>query len=122
MSVAPSDGVGSAAAAAETGSELGGALGIAVFGSLLAAVYRLEIERALPANLPAGLSDRMPEGVGLAAAALSHIDGVQGASLRLASIDAYTAGFIAVAVVSAAVAVLAATIANRLRSNPDAGA
>src|SRR5262249_18392063 len=51
IGAAPPEQAGAAAALSETGSELGGALGIAILGSLGTAVYR----RALDAQLPAGV-------------------------------------------------------------------
>jgi DHA2 family multidrug resistance protein-like MFS transporter len=48
---APPERSGAASAMAETVSELSGALGIAVLGSLSAAVYRSLLSGALPANL-----------------------------------------------------------------------
>ncbi|MGQ0639149.1 MAG: MFS transporter, partial [Gemmatimonadaceae bacterium] len=52
VGAAPPERAGAAAAMSETSAEFGGALGIAVFGSIGIAVYRSMLNRALPANLP----------------------------------------------------------------------
>jgi DHA2 family multidrug resistance protein-like MFS transporter len=47
----PTERAGAAAALSETGSELGGALGVAILGSLAAALYRGGVADAVPAGL-----------------------------------------------------------------------
>ncbi|CAM4300007.1 hypothetical protein KIPE111705_46920 [Kibdelosporangium persicum] len=49
---APPERAGSASALSETGTELGGALGMAVLGSVDVAVYRAELTDTMPAGLP----------------------------------------------------------------------
>jgi len=78
VSAAPEERAGAAAAISETGSELGGALGIALLGSLGTAVYRSELAGAPPlASVPDGLLDAAGDAftsgvhaVGLATAAI----------------------------------------------------
>ena len=50
---APPERAGSASAISETSSELGGALGIAILGSIGMAVYRSRVADSIPASLPA---------------------------------------------------------------------
>src|SRR4029450_11583968 len=52
LTAAPPRRRGAASGTPETGSELGGALGIAILGSIGVAVYRGELADALPADLP----------------------------------------------------------------------
>ncbi len=52
----PVEKAGMASALSETGAELGGALGIAVLGSFLTALYRGTMSDALPPGLPADLA------------------------------------------------------------------
>lgn len=52
VAAAPPERAGAASAMAETGAELGGAMGLAILGSLGMAVYRSQ----LAANMPAGIS------------------------------------------------------------------
>ncbi|HET7081029.1 MAG TPA: MFS transporter, partial [Chloroflexia bacterium] len=49
---APPERAGAASGIAETGSELGGALGIAILGSIGTAVYRSDLAASLPAGIP----------------------------------------------------------------------
>jgi DHA2 family multidrug resistance protein-like MFS transporter len=62
---------GSASALMETCSEFGGALGIAVLGSIGTAAYRSDLN--LPANLPAGVADGAREGLPAATAAAAQL-------------------------------------------------
>jgi DHA2 family multidrug resistance protein-like MFS transporter len=50
---APPERAGSAAATSETSIEFGGALGIAILGSIVTAVYRSEMTHAVPMGVPA---------------------------------------------------------------------
>src|SRR4029450_1080553 len=52
VSSAPPGRAGGASGISETGAELGGALGIAILGSIGVAVYRGELAAALPAGVP----------------------------------------------------------------------
>lgn len=52
LSVAPAERAGGAAAVSETASELGGAVGIALLGSLGVAVYRAALAHNLPPDVP----------------------------------------------------------------------
>src|SRR5690349_22585696 len=49
---APAERAGAAAALSETGSELGGALGIAIIGSVGTAVYRSQLARVVTLGVP----------------------------------------------------------------------
>src|SRR5690606_17786240 len=57
VGAAPPERAGAASAIAETGAELGGALGLAILGSMGLALYRSQ----LTANLPAGISPEVAE-------------------------------------------------------------
>ncbi|WP_332683789.1 MFS transporter, partial [Bosea sp. (in: a-proteobacteria)] len=52
VSAAPPERAGSAAALSETSIELGGALGIAILGSVATAIYRAQMVGAVPAAMP----------------------------------------------------------------------
>jgi DHA2 family multidrug resistance protein-like MFS transporter len=52
LEAAPAARAGAASAVAETGQELGGALGVALLGSLGTAVYRHDVAGALPGGVP----------------------------------------------------------------------
>ena len=53
VGAAPPERAGAASAISETSSEFGGALGIAVLGSIGAAVYRSQLANTLPIRCPA---------------------------------------------------------------------
>jgi MFS transporter, DHA2 family, multidrug resistance protein len=102
---APPERAGAASAISETGAELGGALGIAILGSIGTAVYRSEIAQAVPADAPAQA----------AAAARDSLGGAVGAAdqLPMGVLDAATEAFthgLQVATGTAAVLVAAVAI------------
>ncbi|CAM5523826.1 MFS transporter OS=Streptomyces alboniger OX=132473 GN=CP975_25330 PE=4 SV=1 [Streptomyces alboniger] len=106
MGTAPVERAGTASSLMETGTEFGGALGMAVLGSIGTAIYRHEIPASAPAPAHETLggalavADRVP---GLAAAAReAFTSGMQGAA-------------IAGAVVLAGAAVLAAVTLRKVR-------
>ncbi|MDA3645754.1 MFS transporter [Saccharopolyspora indica] len=53
LATAPKESAGAAAAVSETANEFGGAMGIALLGSLGTVVYRSELDGALPPGVPA---------------------------------------------------------------------
>jgi hypothetical protein len=94
VSSAPPERAGAASGISETGSELGGALGIAILGSIGVAVYRGQLAGTLPAGVPGhaaavardtlggavGVAARLPEGLGVAlldAARQAFVRGMQ---------------------------------------------
>lgn len=52
VGAAPPDRAGAASAIAETSSEMGGSLGIAVLGAVSTSIYRTDVTNALPPNVP----------------------------------------------------------------------
>lgn len=99
----PPEQAGQASGLSETGTELGGALGIALLGSITTAVYRSQLPDALPAGLrPQTLGDAAQS-----AAALPHRVGAP----LLDSRDAFTQGLHLAAIISAVLAVLLAVLA-----------
>lgn len=66
---APPERAGSASAISETSAELGGALGIAILGSIGTAVYRTELAKAIPAGVPPEAQEAARDTLGGAAAA-----------------------------------------------------
>ncbi|MFI6657229.1 MFS transporter [Streptomyces sp. NPDC050523] len=104
LSSAPVERAGSAASLMETGAEFGGALGMAILGSIGTAIYRHDI----PATAP----DTARETLGGALAVAGQLPGRTGDALAAAAREAFTSGMqgaaIAGAVLLAAAAVLAA--------------
>ncbi|MTE19908.1 MFS transporter [Streptomyces sp. TRM43335] len=106
VGVVPKERSGAAAAIAETGYELGGALGIAVLGSLQTAVYRARLE--LPGNLGAGEHATVNESL---ASTLATID--DGAVVAAAR-DAFASAMRTTSFVAAVLLLVAAVIAWRV--------
>jgi DHA2 family multidrug resistance protein-like MFS transporter len=111
VGAAPPERAGAAAAISETGSELGGALGIAVMGVISAAVYRGRVADAIPAGLPHGADEAASGTLGGAQAVAGQLPDRLGGPLLDAAREAFTQGMHVVAAVSAAVAVGGAVLA-----------
>ncbi len=86
---APAEHAGAAAALSETGAELGGALGIAGFGSLGVAVYRHALADALPADLPAAARQAASATLGGASAVAAQLPHAAGLALLAAAREAF---------------------------------
>ncbi|MGW1784227.1 MFS transporter [Streptomyces sp. NPDC002143] len=106
LSAAPVERAGSASSLVETGAEFGGALGMAVLGSIGTAIYRHEI----PSSAPAPARETL-------GGALAVADGIPG--LAEAAREAFTRGMqgaaIAGAVLLAGAAVAASVTLRRIR-------
>lgn len=107
----PPERAGTASALLQTGQELGGALGVAVLGSIGAAVYRNSSALDAPAGVPADALEPARETIGGALAAAGKLSGDASASLIEAARTAFTtevhAASVAGAVVMAGAAVFA---------------
>jgi DHA2 family multidrug resistance protein-like MFS transporter len=98
VSAAPPERAGAASSIAETGAELGGALGLAVLGSLGMAVYRTQLSAAMPAGVTAAAE--LPDQLGAALLSAAQHAFVQGLHLN-ALIGAV--GFTSLAILTAVV-------------------
>jgi MFS transporter, DHA2 family, multidrug resistance protein len=115
-SVAP-ERAGTASAIAETGAELGGALGVAVLGSLGVAVYRHLMSHA---SLPPRAASEAGGTIGSASALARTLPAASGHSLMTAAAHAFTQAFAVMSAVSAAIIAVVAVVAfRRLHSTPD---
>lgn len=116
---APPEKAGAASGISETSGELGGALGLAILGSIGTAVYRSELAKTLPAGLPAETAVFARDTLGSAVAAAQQLPGQLGTHLLEAARQAFTTGLRLTAAISAVLAVGVAIIAMRLlRSVP----
>jgi MFS transporter, DHA2 family, multidrug resistance protein len=97
---APPEHAGAAAGLSETAAELGGALGIAIFGSIGLAIYRSGIGGALPAGLPVDAAAAARDTLGGAVQAGSELPGQVGAALISAARQAFTDGLHLAAAIS----------------------
>lgn len=100
MSGAPVERTGTASSLLETSAEFGGALGMAVLGSIGTAVYRHD----MPATAPA----EARETLGGALATAAHLPGRAGDSLLATAREAFTSGMQGAATAGAVVLVVAA--------------
>lgn len=115
VSSAPAERAGSVSALAETVSEFSAALGIAVFGSLGALLYRLQLSAALPAGVPPEARATLGGAVALAQAQ----GGPEGQALADAARAAFSGAVHVTAAVAAAIVLMAAVlVAVRLRGAP----
>jgi len=110
---APVERAGAASAISETSSELGGALGVAILGSIGTAVYRMRMIDAMPNGVPANVGDVARGTLGGATAVAEQLPGQLGDALLGTARDAFVQAFVATAAVNAAL-VLAAAIAATL--------
>ncbi len=108
LGAAPPERAGSASAISETGAELGGALSIAILGTIGTAVYRVEVDDGIPASVPPEEAETARDTLGGAVAVSRELtDAVAGPVLDAAR-AAFTQGLHVVALVSAILAALAA--------------
>jgi DHA2 family multidrug resistance protein-like MFS transporter len=110
-------------ALAQTGAELGGALGIAVLGSLGTAIYRGMLGSALPAGIPADLSETARDTLGGALSVAAQLtDPVAAAALTLTAQAALTTALhasSAIGFVISMASAIAAAIYLRDRKAPE---
>lgn len=110
VSSAPPERAGSAASISETGAELGGALGIAILGSVGTAIYRRMMTTPLTDVLPAPVRDALRGTLGGALGVADQIPGGQrGAVVRLAR-EAFVDAFQVSAIISVVIALAAASV------------
>jgi DHA2 family multidrug resistance protein-like MFS transporter len=92
VAAAPSERAGAASALAETGAELGGALGLAVLGSLGIAVYRSQIAAAMPPGISPEVAKAVQETLGGAVAVAGQLSDQLGVTLLSSAREAFVLG------------------------------
>jgi DHA2 family multidrug resistance protein-like MFS transporter len=122
VGTAPAERAGSAAAISETSSELGGALGIAILGTIGTALYRGQVADGIPAGVAPDAADAARDTLGGAVTAAEQLpDALAGELLDVAR-DAFTLGLqvaaLTSAVIAAATAVVAAILLRRVGAEP----
>jgi DHA2 family multidrug resistance protein-like MFS transporter len=122
LSAAPPERAGAASALSETSSEFGGALGIAVMGSIVTAIYRAKLAGALPAGVPSDAAEIARSTIGGAVSVSGQLPGVVGAELLGTAREAFAQAFGTMAVISAAIAIGVAILAMALLRRPRAHA
>lgn len=113
---------GAAASLSETSSEFGGALGIAIFGSIGTAVYRNKVGDAIPSDVAPSVAASARDTLGGAVAAADQIPGPLGAALLDAARNAFTLGFQVTAAISIVILIATAIVALVMLRRVEAGA
>jgi DHA2 family multidrug resistance protein-like MFS transporter len=108
MGAVPPERAGAAAAVVETSTEFGGALGIAVLGSIGTAIYRSDLAVSAPAGTPSAALGVARDTLGGAVSVARNLPGRAGAGLLEAARVSFTHGLNDAALGSAIVAVMAA--------------
>jgi MFS transporter, DHA2 family, multidrug resistance protein len=123
VAAAPPERAGAASAISETGAELGGALGIAILGSIGTAVYRNEIAGGIPAGVPPEAVEAARDTLGGAVETAEQLPAGLGAELLGTAHDAFVQGLELAATITAAlvlaVALLAAILLRHVRTGPE---
>jgi DHA2 family multidrug resistance protein-like MFS transporter len=113
---APPERAGAASALSETSAELGGALGIALFGSIGVAIYRAAMAGVIPEGVSAEAAEAARSTLGGAMKVASELPAATGAAVKQAAQLAFIRGLQICAMVSTAGAIgLAALAALALR-------
>jgi DHA2 family multidrug resistance protein-like MFS transporter len=108
---APPERAGAASAISETGSELGGALGIAILGSIATAVYRHAMTEGVSSAVPAAAAHAARDTLGRAVAVASELPHDLGVELLGVARAAFGDAFHLTAIISAAVVLATALVA-----------
>jgi len=111
---APPERAGAASAISETASELGGALGIAILGSIGTAVYRSAMAHAVADGLPPEAAEAVRDTLGGAVAVAERLPDPLGAELLATARQAFTQCFQLTAAICVAVVIATAIVATIL--------
>jgi DHA2 family multidrug resistance protein-like MFS transporter len=107
----PPEQAGAASGVSETSSELGGALGIAVLGSIGTAAYRTHVADALSPAVPVHTAEVVRDTLGGAVAMARELPGPMGGELLQVAREAFASSFQLAADVGAAISIATALIA-----------
>jgi DHA2 family multidrug resistance protein-like MFS transporter len=111
---APVERAGAASAISETSSELGGALGIAIFGSIGTAVYRSMMASGVPAGVSTEAANAAKSTLGGALAVAQQLPNHIGAELLGTAREAFGQAFELTVAISAIVSLATAVLATLL--------
>jgi DHA2 family multidrug resistance protein-like MFS transporter len=126
VGAAPRERAGAASGISETGAEFGGALGIAILGSIGIAVYRGRLADAVPSGVPPEQAEIARDTLGGATEVAEQLPDQLGAALLDTAREAFTQGLqvtaVTGAVVMAGLAVLTAVLLRDVRTGSEAAA
>jgi MFS transporter, DHA2 family, multidrug resistance protein len=121
---APPERAGASAGISETAAEFGGALGIAIFGSIGVAIYRSAMAGAIPAGVPPGSAETARDTLGGAIEVAGQLTGRAGPELIDAAREAFTQGLHLTAAISTigsiALAILVVTLLRGIETGSEA--
>jgi MFS transporter, DHA2 family, multidrug resistance protein len=118
---APPERAGAASGISETASELGGALGISILGSIGIAIYRADVTTGAPAALPAELAAAARDTLGAAMEAASQVPAAIGTALLDTARNAFVHGMQLTSTLAAVLALGLAILALAALRNVGAG-
>jgi DHA2 family multidrug resistance protein-like MFS transporter len=122
LGTAPPQWAGAASGLSETSTEFGGALGIAILGSVGAATYHLRVTGHLPRGIPGPAARAIDTTLGDATTAAGQLHGQSADEVLRVARAAFTSGVDVVAGVSAVIVVALAVVAMaRLRQVTPSG-
>jgi len=101
IGAAPPERAGAASAISETGAEFGGALGIAILGTIGMSIYRNELTANMPAGVPADVIATAQETLGGALAAAAELSNELGTALLNVAHQAFVHGLELTALIGA---------------------
>ena len=107
---APAERAGAATGMSETGSEVGGALGLSILGLIGVAIYRSSVGEAMPAGVPPDAAAAARDTLGAAVEVAAGLPGAVGDALLLAAQAAFVEGMQLVAVISVVLSVVVALL------------
>ncbi len=107
---APPERAGAATGMSETGSEVGGALGLSILGLIGVAIYRTRIAEALPPGVPPEAAEAAKDTLGAAVEVAAGLPGEAGRALLLAAQGAFVDGMQIAALISVALSIVVAVI------------
>ncbi|WP_072391683.1 MFS transporter [Hyphomicrobium sp. CS1GBMeth3] len=117
MAEAPPERAGAASAISETSFEFGGALGIAVLGSIVTAIYRSAMASQTLPGVPSESVDAAKDTLGGAVQVAAQLSGDRGPQLLAAAREAFVHAFEVTSALSALGAIGAALLAATLLRN-----
>ncbi|EWM13273.1 MFS transporter [Kutzneria sp. 744] len=124
VAAAPKERAGAASALLETGQELGGALGIAILGSVGAAVYGSYFDAHTPQNVPAAAVEASNQTLATASTVAHGLPQAQADSLLAVAREAFTSSLhysaIAGGIVAVGAAIFTIALLRRIKPTPPA--
>jgi DHA2 family multidrug resistance protein-like MFS transporter len=108
---APPERAGAASGISETGAELGGALGIAILGSIGTAIYRSELADLMPSGVPAGVAAIARDTLGAAVGVAERLPRQLGRELMESARTAFIQGMRVSSAIATVVAIGIAALA-----------